>query len=98
MDSKLTELAGILLLVILGIFFSGWIAFNLYNWFLLPVGLPKIGYIHFTGIYSLIIYIKSKTTKKHKDEPLEFRYILTSIIFSLTFLLIGFILKELAGL
>ncbi len=63
-------------ILVLSVWFSEALVFLLlWRWFLVPLGIPNISYVHAFGIYILWSFIKTPTYKKTRsEESFGFRY------------------------
>jgi hypothetical protein len=83
----------ILLLIPFGIL-NAWVVQKLYEWFLLPLGLPALNLWHVWGILTIIVFLEPLSKSNKKITPKILLTSMVRVVFSAAFaLLLGFILK-----
>lgn len=92
-----TIVLSIFVLMIPFALFNAWVALTLYNWFLVPLGLPAVNIWHMWGIMLLIGRFKGINTEDSKDSEISkaIGELAVVILGGLLALLIGLILKGL---
>lgn len=61
----------------------------LWRWYIVPIGLPKIGFVNAIGIDMFVTFITTAEVKEHTTPYLN-RWV-TNIIFALTTLVLGWV-------
>lgn len=86
----------ILCVALIGLFWSSFVATTLWGWFMVPLGVPSIGYWHAVGILSLISVLmgsRGLTYRSMQDKEAKIYEIFIVAIIPAISLLVGWIAK-----
>lgn len=79
--------------IVLGMLINGIVLSFLWQWFLVPLGLPALGLIHAMGVGLIVRYLTYQTVncKKEDDQQQVWVQLASSLLYPLFILLFGFI-------
>ena len=90
-------LVGFVGILLIQIFWGGYVAATLWGWFMVPLGVVAITYWHAVGLGSLLsVYLGSRGTSSNSDESLGevlLKGLLLSVIIPLVSLGLGWLAK-----
>lgn len=79
--------------IVLGMLINGIVLSFLWQWFLVPLGLPALGLVHAMGVGLIVRYLTYQTVncKKEDDEKQVWVQLVGSLVYPLFILLFGFV-------